>query len=166
VSAIANRWVSTRQAAHPLERQVNADHWVYRYSREAGVILLVGTLYILIMFALHADRAAWLGLLVQSHWVQPVLADLLLDALVLLSLAGTTLALLVSLFLIFRPSLLRELETGANQRLSLRQQLKPLEMPHADLEQYLFRHMQIAGGLLLGGSLYVLVMLVYWLVHH
>lgn len=162
-SAWSNRWVSTRQTGRPFDRQINADHWLYSYSRVAGALLLAGALYILIMFALHADRAAWVGLLVQAHWVQPVPADLLLDAMVLLLLAGTTLALLVSLFLMFRPSLLRELEAGANQRLSLRQQLKPLELPRADLDQYVFRHVQIAGGLLLGGSLYVLAMLVYWM---
>lgn len=159
----ANRWVSTRQMARPLERQVDADHWLYRYSRAGGTLLLVGALYILFMFVVHLERPALLASLMQTHWLQPVLAELLLDALVLLFLAGAVLALLVSLFLLFRPSLLREFEVGANQRLSLRQQLKPLEMSHGNLDEYVFRHVQLAGVLLLCGSLYVLVMLAYWL---
>jgi len=162
VSKYANRWVSTRQMGRALERSVNIDHWFYRYGHLSGAVLLAGAIYIIYIFTLHFARADLLLILARMHLVQPVLLGPLLDTLVLVFLAGALLALLVGLFLIFRPSLLRDLEFGANQRISMRQSLKPMEMQH-DLDQLVFRNVRLVGMLLLCGSLYTLVALAFWL---
>jgi hypothetical protein len=163
VSKLANSWVSTRQIARPLDQPINIDHWLYRYGRWSGLALLVGALYIIYMFTAHAGRADLLASLARVHLVRFELLEPVLDALVLIFLAGASLALLVSPFLLFRPSMLRELELGANQTVSLRQSLKPMEIQHADLDQLVSRNMRLAGVLLLGGSLYTLVALAFWL---
>lgn len=162
ISKHANRWVSTRQMGRTLERSVNIDHWFYRYGHVSGAVLLAGAIYILYIFTLHFARADLLTIFARIHLVQPVLLGPLLDTLVLVFLAGALLALLVGLFLIFRPSLLRDLEFGANQRVSLRQSLKPMEVQR-DLDQLVFRHVRMVGVLLLCGSLYTLVALAFWL---
>ena len=163
ISQHTNRWVSTRQMGRALERSVNIDHWFYRYGHLSGAVLLAGAIYIIYIFTLHFARADLLQILARMHLVQPVLIELLLDTLVLFFLAGALLALLVGLFLIFRPSMLRDLELGANQRISIRQSLKSMEMQHGELDQLVFRHMQLTGVLLLCGSLYTLVALAFWL---
>ena len=162
VSQHANRWVSTRQMGRALEQQVNIDHWFYRYGHLSGAVLLAGAIYIIYIFTLHFARADLLLILARMHLVQPVLLGPLLDTLVLVFLAGALLALLVGLFLIFRPSLLRDLEFGANQRVSMRQSLKSMEVQR-DLDQLVFRHVRLVGVLLLCGSLYTLVALAFWL---
>ena len=78
----------------------------------------------------------------------------LFDALVLTCLTGAVLALIVSLFLLFRPSMLREFEHHANLETSLRQALKPLEMQSDSLDLYVLKHARFAGILILAGSLY------------
>lgn len=163
VSQFANKWVSSRQMSRPLDKPVNIDHWIYHYSHWTGGVLLAGALYIIYIFTAHVGRADLLASLAKANLVQPALLGLLLDALVLIFLTGAVLALLVSLFLLFRPSMLRDLELGANQRISLRQLLKPLEMQHGDLDQLVSRNIQLAGVLLLCGSLYTLVALAFWL---
>lgn len=163
VSKSANRWVSTRQVSRPLDRSINIDNWFYRNSHWGGAVLLAGAVYIIYMFTAQLSRADLLANLARMHLVQPVLLEILLDTLVLVFLAGALLALLVSLFLIFRPSMLRDLEIGANQRISVRQTLKPMEMQHVELDQLVFRHIQVVGVLLLCGSLYTLVVLASWL---
>lgn len=163
ISRHANRWVSTRQMGRTIERPVNVDHWIYHYGHWSGAVLMGGAIYIIYTFTAHIGRAELLANLVQMRLVQPVLLESLLDALVLIFLAGALLALLLGLFLIFRPSMLRDLEHGANQRISLRQSLKPMEIQHGELDQLVFRHVQLAGILLLCGSLYTIVALVYWL---
>ena len=163
VSKVANGWVSTRQMGRTLERSVNLDHWFYRYSHLSGVLLLAGAIYIIYMFMLHLGRADLLLSLAKMHLVQPIFLEPLLDTLVLAFLAGAFFALLVSLFLIFRPSMLRHLELGANQRISMRQSFKPMEMQHGNLDRLVFRHVQLAGVLILFGSLYTLVALAFWL---
>ena len=162
VSKVANRWVSTRQMGRTLERSVNIDHWFYRYGHLSGAVLLAGAIYIIYIFTLHFARADLLAIFARMHLVQPLLLGPLLDTLVLVFLAGALLALLVGLFLIFRPSLLRDLEFGANQRISMRQSLKSVEVQR-DLDQLVFRHVRLVGVLLLCGSLYTLVALAFWL---
>lgn len=163
VSKRGNRWVSTRQLARPLEQSVNFDNWVYRTSHWSGGVLLAGALYIIYMFTAGLARADLLATLAPMHLVQPVLLETLLDTLVLVFLAGALLAMLVSLFLIFRPSMLRELELGANKRISLRRVLKPMEMQRGELDQLVLRNVHLAGVLLLCGSLYTLVALAFFL---
>lgn len=163
VSKHANRWVSTHQLGRPLDQPINVDNWFYRNSQWSGAVLLAGAVYIIYMFTAQLARADLLASLARMQLVQAALLEPLLDALVLVFLAGALLALLVSLFLIFRPSMLRDLEHGANQRISLRRPLKPMEMQHINLDQLVFRHVQLAGVLLLCGSLYTLVALAFWL---
>ena len=164
ISQRANSWVSTRRMSRPLDRTVDVDHWFYRYGRLSGVLLLAGAIYIDYMFTLHFDKAAVLAGLRNAFILQPpLLLEAMLDALVLILLAGAQLALIVSLFLLLRPSMLRDFEHGANQRLSMRLALKPLEMQHGGVDQYVFQHVQAAGVLLLFGSLYAMVALALWL---
>lgn len=163
ISKHANGWVSTRQMGRTLEQSIDIDNWFYRNSHWSGAVLLAGATYIIYMFTAHLARADMLASLARLHLVQPKLLEALLDTLVLVFLAGALLAVLVSLFLIFRPSMLRDLELGANQRVSLRQTLKPMEMQYGELDQLVFRNVQLAGVLLLCGSLYTLVALAFWL---
>lgn len=159
----ANRWVSTRQIGRPLDQSIKVDHWLYHYGRWGGAVLLAGAIYINYMFTAHISRTELLAGLSKAQLIQPVLLEPLLDALVLIFLAGAALAMLISPFLLFRPSMLRDLELGANQSVSLRQSLKPMEIQHADLDQLVSRNTKLAGVLLLCGSLYTLVALAFWL---
>ena len=59
--------------------------------------------------------------------------------------------------------LFRGFEEGANQWLSLRQTLKPLEVPRDGLEVYVERHARQVGIFLMLGGLYTLVLLLAWL---
>lgn len=163
ISKHANRWVSTRQMGRSLEQSVNVDPWFYRNGHWSGAVLLAGAVYIVYMLTAHVGRTELLASLGQAHLVQSALLEPLLDALVLIFLASAMLAVLVSLFLLFRPSMLRNLELGANQRVSLRQSIKPMEIQHGELDQLVFRNVQWAGVLLLCGSLYTLVVLAFWL---
>ena len=162
---VLNRWVSTRHLDQALERSVSVDPWFYRYRRASGMLTLLGALYILYYFTVKLDREqAIIGL--SRHYSLPgSLVGGLLDALVLSSLMGALLALLVSVFLLLRPSLLRDFEQGANQWLSLRRALKPAEIPRAGVDEYVYSHGRQVGILLVLGSLYVLVFLLSWIGH-
>lgn len=163
MSKFSNRWVSTRQMGRSLEQSVNVDHWFYRYGHLSGAVLLAGAVYILYMLTTHIVRADILLGLGRMNLPPHVLLEPVLDTLVLVFMAGAILALIVSLFLIFRPSMLRDLELGANQNLSLRQTLKPAEVQRGNVEQFVFRNVRLVGAALVCGSLYTFVVLVIWL---
>lgn len=163
LSAPLNRWVSTRQFDKGLEHSFSIDPWFYRYRQISGGLILLGALFVLYFFTVSLDR----GLAIEGlarHFAYPsALVAALLDAVVLISLLGALCAVLVALFMLFRPSLLRDFEQGANQWLSLRRSLKPMEIPRNDVDVYVQRYARQAGIFLLLGGLYTLVFLLIWL---
>lgn len=164
ISKFSNRWVSTRQMGRPLEQKVNIDHWFYKYGHVSGVLLLAGAIYILVMMTTQIVRSDLLITLGKMHLIHSSVLGLFLDALVLLFMTGAVLSLVVSLFLLFRPSMLRDLEVGVNRNVSMRQTLKPMEIPRSNMDQLVFGNVRIAGAVLLCGSLYTFVVMLFWLV--
>lgn len=161
-SKFGNRWVSTRQMGRSLEQPVNVDRWFYRYGRFSGMLLIAGAVYIIFSLTVRVARADLIAALIRVRWLQAAWVQPAVDTLVLLLIVGSMLALIVGLFLMFRPSLLRDLELGANQRISLRQTLKPVEVQRGNVDQLVFSNVRWAGVVLLGGSVYAFVVLLSW----
>ncbi|HLP98884.1 MAG TPA: hypothetical protein VK149_10600 [Sideroxyarcus sp.] len=166
VGDILNRWVSTRRMDRPLERTVTLDPWFYRYRRTSGLLILLASGYIVYFFTVSLDRAsAIIGLSKSIGWPQGLTGGLL-DALALSAFLGALLAAFVGLFLLFRPSLLRDFEQEANQWISLRRALKPLEVTRHGVDEQVFKYARQAGVALILGSLYTLALLTTWIGHY
>ncbi|MBI5007032.1 MAG: hypothetical protein HZB95_07885 [Nitrosomonadales bacterium] len=165
LGSILNRWISTRHLDQSLEESVTLDPWFYRYRRVSGVLTLAGAVYIVYFFTVSMDRANTVAGLARHYGYQAAFVGGLLDAFVLSALLGAVFAAFVGLFLLLRPSLLRDFEQGANRWVSMRQAMKPVEVTRAGLDEYVYRHGRQAGVLLILGSLYVLVLLLSWLGH-
>ena len=163
VGNLLNRWVSTRHLNQALDRTVEIDHWLYRYRRICGGLILLASGYILYAFTVGLDRANVIIGLARKFNLPTVLLGGLMDALVLSALLGALFAAFVSLFLLLRPSLLRDFEQVANRWVSLRRGLKPVEVPREGVDAYVFKHGRQAGVLLVLGSLYTLALLTFWL---
>lgn len=159
VSALLNRWISTRHLDQSLERSVSLDPWFYRYRRTSGTLTLLGSCYILYVFTAGLDRAAAINAFSVNYKLPAALVAALLDGGVLIALLGALFAGIISLFLLLRPSSLREFEQGANRWVSLRRALKPAEIPRTGLDEYVLQHGRRAGILLVLGSLYTVVVL-------
>lgn len=162
---ILNRWVSTCHLDQALDRTVEIDSWFYRYRRASAGLILLASGYILYSFTVGLDRAnAVIGL--SKRFLLPAgLVEGLLDALVLSALLGALFAAFVSLFLLLRPSMLRDFEQGANRWVSMRRGLKPMEVQREVMDEYVFRYAREAGILLMLGSMYVLALLTTWIGH-
>ena len=162
ISAVLDHWVSTRRFDRALERNIRLDPWFYRHRRITGTLTALGALYVLYFFSMQLDREQAIAGLIKRLGYHPLLVGGLLDALVLSALLGALCALLVALFILFRPSLLRDFERGANRWLSLRQSLKPLEIPRDNMQRSVERYVRQVGIFLLLGGLYTLVLLLIW----
>lgn len=157
VNHIANHWISTRHISRWLDRSISIEQWFYQHNRAVGIVVVLGASYILIFFSMLFDKSYSMQRMGVKGIVPPKLLDGLLDALVLSSLIGGTVALLVGLFLWLRPSLLRGVEAGANQWVTSRRATKMLDVPRYDLDQFVAHHAKRAGWLLLLGSIYLFV---------
>lgn len=160
VSMFTNRWVSTRQLSRPLVRSIILDGWFYRYNRLSGALLLIGSIYIVYFFTAVFNKPLALSNVFNTAIIPHSVMSGLVDAMVLCGLLGALFTVMISLFLMFRPSMLREFEQRANQKTSLRQGLKPLEIQRDSLDRYVFRNGRLAGVLILAGSIYTLAILV------
>lgn len=161
-SLLANRWVSTRPLERALEKNINLDPLFYRYRQLGGTIICLGALYILYFFTVRLDKDAAIAGLAKHFRLPVAYMAALFDPLVLIALLGATFALFVSLFVLFRPSLLRPFERDANQWISLRRAMKPLEISHSSFDEFTFRYTLPIGVLLVLGSLYTLLLLTVW----
>lgn len=153
VNRVANRWVSTRHMDQLLDRSISIEGWFYQHHRALGAGIVCGAAYVLLYFGFLFDKAPTLQRYGQAVPVQ--LLDGLLDALVLASIAGGTVALLAGLFLALRPSMLRGIEEVSNQWVSSRRATKVMAVPHDQVERFVERHVRRVGWLLLLGSLYL-----------
>ena len=160
VGKITNRWISTRQMTRLLVQSFCLDGWLYRYNRCSGAALLIGSVYILYFFTAVFDKLASINIVFMFASISPAAMSGLIDALVLTCITGAVFVAIVSLFLLFRPSMLREFEQQANQKISVRQGLKPLEIQRDGLDQYVFRNARPVGVIILLCSIYILVELV------
>jgi len=159
----ANRWIATRQIASLLERVIKVDRWFYRHRHISGMLLLAGAIFLIYFFTAHFDKFSTLADLSKKFAIPPALTEVLLDSAVLSILLGAAFALIISLFLLLRPSMMREFEQGANQWVSLRRALKPFEISRVGVDEYVFQNVRMAGVLLLFCSLYTLAGLTIWL---
>jgi len=157
VNRVANRWISTRHVSHMMDRSISIEHWFYQHHRVSGIAVVLGAMYIFIYFGLLFDKARMLQRM--NNLVPARLLDGLLDALVLGALIGAAAALIVGLFLWLRPSMLRGIEDQANQWVSTRKATKILDVPRDQVDQFVIRHAQKAGWLLLLGSIYLFFVL-------
>lgn len=158
-----NRWVSTRHLNQPLERSIDVDPWFYRYRKSSGTFILLGACYIFYYFIVSLDKADIISGMARHFELHPLLIEGLLDATVLSAMLGAVLAAFVGLFLLLRPSMLRDFEQMTNRWVSMRRALKPLETSNRNLDEYVFKYERQAGILLVLGSLYVLVFLLSWI---
>jgi hypothetical protein len=163
ISTLLDRWISTRRLDRALERRITLDPWFYRHRLVTGTLILAGALFILYFFGVQLDRAEVVAGLAKRFAYPLPLAEALLDAMVLSALLGALCAIVAALFILFRPSMMRGFEEGANQWLSLRKTLKPLEVPRDGLEVYVERHARQVGIFLMLGGLYTMVLLLVWL---
>lgn len=159
IGLFTNRWISTRQIDRNLESTITLDPWFYRYRKMSGALTLLGALYVLYFFTIQLDKGIAVEGLAKRFHVPASYIGALFDPLVLIALLGAAFALFVSLFVIFRPSLLRDFERSANQWISLRRAMKPLEISHSEVDDYIFHHTQQVGVLLVLGSIYTIVLL-------
>ena len=157
-----DHWVSTREVIKPLEEHRNISRPLYRMHRLLGALICAGALYSLIVLGMPSGETA---IAKSLSGIGPTrFAEWLSDSMRYVLLAGNFGALLFGLVFIVRPSALKSLEAWADRRISERKAVMPLEKMRMSADQFLRRHPQVVGMLLILGSLYVLLNLGYALV--
>lgn len=147
-----SRWVSADKVEEQLDRPRWIERYFYRHHRLVGSALLIGAIFILYVFLFPYNARKISAAVAPGYWW-------LVDALMALLLIGIVLAALVGIVVLARPSLLREIEKSTNRWIATEDAAKLLNGMRYSLDQQLLRHRKIAGGFMILGSLYILVVL-------
>ncbi len=154
---VLNRWYSTRQAMRALDRPIDLKRPFYRWHRVVGAVVFAASLYTLdvLVFGFHTSA------LVRAlrGTADPALLALVLDTVRLFLIAGNIAALLAAAVLVFRPSLLKGVEVWGDRQYSGRVATKPLDIMRYQPDDFTRTRPKLVGGLLVLGSLYVVVTL-------
>ena len=154
---ILNRWYSTRQAMRALERPIDVKRPFYRWHRVLGAVVFAASLFTLDVLVFGFHTGALVRALRGSG--NPALLALILDSVRLALIAGNIAALVAAAVLIFRPSLLKGLEAWGDRQYSGRAATKPLDIMRYQPDDFTRSRPKLVGGLLVLGSLYVLITL-------
>jgi len=154
-----NKWFSTRQAMRKLEVPHDTNRFIYRHHIVAGTLIFAGAAFILYSVLFRYDQqAALTSFALKLH---PVLVEIWLQSAVALLVLTSLFALLIGLFLVVRPSLLRGFEARANKYYSARAHTKFLEVMRYAPDLTLASFPRLFGVAIMTGSLYAAVSL--WL---
>ena len=152
-----NRWYSTRRAIRPLERPIDVKRAIYRWHRLLGLVVFAAALYTLdvLMFGYQT------GALVRAFrdLGNPALLSLVFETVRIFLIVGNVAALAAAAVLCFRPSLLKGLEAWGDRNYSGRESTKPLDTMHYQPDDFARAKPRLVGGLVILGSLYVLLSL-------
>lgn len=142
---------SGRQISRPLEVPVNIDRYFYRHARPVGVILVLGAIGMLIL--------NW-QLPGQIQPNSPALWAWLAEALYgFLWISGVAI-IFIGLACIVRPSLLKPVESRANQWISTRQKTRALSQEFTPLDSLLQQNPRLVGIVIAAVSSLLLLILI------
>jgi hypothetical protein len=152
-----NAWYSTHRATDVLERPVEVKRVVYRWHRVAGVLVFAGALFSLdvLIFGFKTDALTRafrdLG--------NPALLNLLFETVRIFLIVGNLAAFLAAAVLVFRPSLLKGLETWGDRQYGSSQSSLALDAMRFQPDEFARAKPRLVGGAIVLGSLYVLISL-------
>lgn len=135
---------------------IQTERFIYRWHRWFGSFALAGSVYVLRFLAAPHNREVALAMLnVRQKWVV-VGVQWLLDAFAIALTIGVSCVAVLSLFLIFRPSALRRIESHLNQWYSARGLVQGLELERYPAGRFFLRHRIMIGCIVFFLILYAL----------
>lgn len=151
-----SRWVCTERIVVRLDCRRRIEPFIYRHHRLTGAAVLIGAVFVSHTFLFRYNLRVISTLIPKDYWW-------LSDALVAMLLIGSLLAALIGGIVLTKPSLLRDIEASANRWICTEHALSWLNNKRHFIERFLFSYHRFFGTLILAASLYVFVVLRYYL---
>jgi hypothetical protein len=158
-----NRWYSTRRATQALERPVEVKRFIYRWHRVVGVLVFAGSLYTLDILVFGFNTGALVRIF--RDLGNPAILSLVVETVKIFLIVGNIAALLAAAVLVFRPSLLKGLETWGDRYYSGREATEVLDVMRYQPDEFVQARPKTVGALVTLSSLYVLATLGMVLLH-
>jgi hypothetical protein len=161
--------MSVRRLTKPLEKMLDLEGPMLRYSRVLGAALLAGGAFILVKWILFVSgiKSVAAGALLMARmfpdvtW-HPVFWEILWVAMSALVLLGALLAVVVGLLALVRTQTLKQLSKLGNRWVSTRRATRSVAKPYYGIDRWIAAQPQLWGGAIALLSLYALAMMVWF----
>jgi len=150
-----SRWINSDKLSSLLDRPRLIERYFYRHHQLTGGIVTVGALVVLYTFLIKYNLRAISEYIPHEYWW-------LTDALMSILIIGTTLAVIVGMIVLTKPSLLRDIEATANRWVSSEHLSSSINRMNTSAERLLLRHHRLSAALIIVGSLYSVSLLSYF----
>ncbi|MGH8743164.1 MAG: hypothetical protein ACREUY_02700 [Burkholderiales bacterium] len=152
-----NKWIGTEKLTSALDKPLRVEHALYRHHKLFGSLVLAGGAYVLYVLVFKISEKAVVSFFARGTNIQAV--SWLMDALIVaLFLAGVC-AVVIGVFLIARPSLLKNFEQWVNRWYASEKGLKVLDTARFATDEWVARNTRILGLIIIVGSAYVIAFL-------
>lgn len=153
VNGFVNKWVSTDRFFRSMDQPVYKEALFYKWHRLFGVLILLGSAYVLyrLWFQTDVDVIAKLVPVVKTFqanaWIY--------QSLVIFLLAMNAIIFILSVIIIFRPSLLKQAEGLINRWVQTDRPLERLNDQYQIPNNVLPGNVRLFGLLVLAGGMYI-----------
>ena len=146
------RWVSPEKVSEQLDRPRWIERYFYRHHRLVGSVLLIGAGFVLYIFLFRYSAQKVVGMIPHRYLG-------FYELLVTLLQVGSTLAALVGIIVLIRPSMLRTIEKASNHWISTGPAVRFFDGMHHSVDRLVLQHRKVAGGIMIVGGLFIIISL-------
>lgn len=146
-----NRWVSTEAFFNKLDAPKNTERFFYRHHVSCGLLFVFGAMYIFYTFAFAFDASKQ----TLSFFSSAVVNDWLINSLVFLNIIFSIVIFVVGLFVMLRPSALKNIETIANHWFAVDASIKGLDVQLSMPDKMFLKRPRLLGFIIMAASAYI-----------
>lgn len=146
-----NRWVSTEAFFNKLDAPKNTERFFYRHHVSCGLLFVFGAMYIFYTFAFAFDASKQ----TISFFSSDVINDWLISSLVFLNIIFSVVIFVVGLFVMLRPSALKNIETIANHWFAIDESIKGLDVQLGMPDKIFLKRPRLLGFIIMAASAYI-----------
>jgi hypothetical protein len=153
----ASRWLDTEKLTAIIDKPRHIERALYRNHRWVGGLVLAGGCYIATVLMFVFNKKAAVTVLARGGDLR--LVGWLIDALFVLLVLCSVLAVVLGVLLLLRPSLLKNIEAWMNRWYSSDKSLQALDRVSFGLDEWVAKHTRLMAVLIILGAVYTLAYL-------
>lgn len=148
VSQVMSRWIDTSRLENAMSRPRPLDRFFYRHHRVVGAFLLAGASIVVykLLLARPPEQIAWLAKTDSYGLIEAIFGILVI---------GSVIGFFIGACVLFRPSLLREIEAASNRWISTEVINQFFSRTHGSVDQWLMGHRKVVGIFLITSGIYI-----------
>jgi hypothetical protein len=149
INAFWSRWIDTRKFESAMDRPRWTERFFYRHHRLVGIVMSIASWFVLYHFLLTPNI---------RHRVAMVTTDVagLLDAGVSIVVIGGVWGATIGLILVFKPSLIRDIEASANKWISTDKVGQKVNEVHMRIDLIVLHHRKTFGVIMIAAAAMVI----------